>query len=120
MFENSTAFRLALKGLTVISNELADDSDPSALQIVGDGLVRDLQIRLDSPFFGNTVAHGPNGLESLTGVQTVDAASLDNLDAFAEALSKAEHNQKTAQEAAAARVLKHPRKRRPPRHPADA
>ena len=80
-----------LKGLTVVSNELADDSDPSALEVVGAGLVRDLQTRLDSAFFGNTVANGPSGLESLSGVQHVDAGSvLTDLDAFAEALSLAE------------------------------
>jgi hypothetical protein len=44
---------------------------PSALQVVGDGLVRDLQVRLDAAYFGNTVADGPNGLGSLTGVQHV-------------------------------------------------
>ncbi|MFG1931315.1 phage major capsid protein [Mycobacterium sp. NPDC048908] len=81
----------ALKGLTVISNELADDSDPSALDVVGQGLVRDLQVRLDAAFFGNTTPNGPNGLESLTDVQHVSAGSaLDNLDAFAEAISLAE------------------------------
>ena len=31
-----------LAGLVVISNELANDSSPAALQVVGDGLVRDL------------------------------------------------------------------------------
>ena len=31
-----------LAGLTVISNELAADSSPAALQVVDDGLVRDL------------------------------------------------------------------------------
>jgi HK97 family phage major capsid protein len=81
----------ALKGLTVVSNQLADDSDPSAMDVVGQGLVRDLQIRLDSAYFGNTTSHGPSGLESLAGVQHVDAGSaLENLDAFAEAISKAE------------------------------
>ena len=79
-----------LAGLTVVSNELADDSDPSALQVVGDGLVRDLQVRLDAAFFGDSVANGPSGLESLEDVQHVDGGFLDNLDAFAEAISKAE------------------------------
>ncbi|WP_273733361.1 phage major capsid protein [Mycolicibacterium septicum] len=80
----------ALKGLTVVSNELADDSDPSALDVVGQGLVRDLQTRLDQAFFGNTTPNGPDGLESLASVQYVDAGTLDNLDAFAEAISLAE------------------------------
>ena len=57
--EELVATPLKLAGLTVCSNELVEDSDPSALQIVGDGLVRDLQIRLDAAFFGNTPRTGP-------------------------------------------------------------
>ena len=79
-----------LAGLTICSNELVADSDPSALQVVGQGLVRDLQVRLDGAFFGNTVTNGPNGLGSLSSVQTVAGGSVADLDAFAEALSKAE------------------------------
>ena len=75
----------------MISNELVADSDPSALEVVGGGLAPDLQVRLDSAFFGNTVANGPNGLPSLADVQTVDAGStVADLDWAAEALSKAE------------------------------
>ena len=37
-----------LAALVVVSNELIADSDPSALQVVGDGLVRDVQVRLDA------------------------------------------------------------------------
>ena len=55
-----------LAGLTVISNELASDSSPAALSVVGDSLVRDLARKVDSAFFGNTVANGPSGLASLT------------------------------------------------------
>lgn len=81
----------ALKGLSVVSNELADDSDPSALDVVGQGLVRNLQSKLDAAFFGSSTPNGPDGLESLAGVQHVDAGSaLTNLDPFAEAISKAE------------------------------
>lgn len=54
-----------LAGLTIISAELADDSNPAALEVVGAGLVRDLQTRLDAAFFGNTTTNGPSGLESL-------------------------------------------------------
>jgi HK97 family phage major capsid protein len=79
-----------LAGLTVITNELAMDSSPAALQVVGDGLVRDLKRKLDSAFFGNTVANGPNGLGSLT-TTVIDAGdSWTNLDAFEGAKSAAE------------------------------
>jgi HK97 family phage major capsid protein len=82
---------LKLAGLTVCSNELVADSDPSALDIVGQGLVRDLQVRLDAAYFGSTTADGPNGIAHLTGAQHVDGGSaLTDLDPFAEALSLAE------------------------------
>jgi HK97 family phage major capsid protein len=68
-----------LAGLTVVSNELASDSDPSAMEVVGQGLARDLQLRLGSAFFGNTVTNGPSGLLSLNDFQEVDAASITNL-----------------------------------------
>lgn len=37
----------ALKGLTIITSELAEDSSPAAAQVVGDGLVRDLRRQVD-------------------------------------------------------------------------
>jgi HK97 family phage major capsid protein len=39
-----------LATLVVVSNELVSDSDLSALDVVGQGLTRDLQIRLDAAF----------------------------------------------------------------------
>ncbi|MBB2770547.1 UNVERIFIED_ORG: HK97 family phage major capsid protein [Mycolicibacterium obuense] len=80
-----------LKGLTVVSNELLHDSDPSALQVVGEGLVRDLRTKLDAAYFGDTVANGPDGIESLTDVQTTTLAFDGSLDVFAEAVSLAEN-----------------------------
>ena len=79
-----------LAGLTIISNELVNDSDPSALQVVGDGLVRDLRTRLDAAYFGTTVTDGPAGIEALAGVTTVTGGTIVDLDPFAEAISKAE------------------------------
>lgn len=79
-----------LAGLTVITNELAADSSPAALAVVGDGLVRDLKRKLDAAFFGNTVTNGPNGLGSLT-TTVIDAGDAwTNLDAFEGAKSAAE------------------------------
>lgn len=79
-----------LAGLTVISNELAADSSPAALQVVGDGLVRDLKRKLDAAYFGNTTTNGPSGLLSLT-TATVDAGDTwTNLDWAEEAKSAAE------------------------------
>jgi HK97 family phage major capsid protein len=81
---------LKLAGLSIVSSELMEDSDPSALEVVGSGLVRDLQLRLDSAYFGTVTANGPNGLGHLTGVTNIDGGTITDLDAFAEALSEAE------------------------------
>lgn len=76
--------------LTIISNELANDSSPEAAQVVGDSIARDIAKKLDAAFFTNTTANGPDGLESI-GYQLVNAGSVfDDLDAFAEGLSKSE------------------------------
>jgi HK97 family phage major capsid protein len=85
-----TAMKLA--ALVVLSNELIADTNPSALAVVGDSIVRDLAIKLDRAFFGNTVSNGPSGLDSLVGVQHVDGgmSGFTNLDAFAAAQSKLE------------------------------
>lgn len=80
-----------LKGLCVASNELVADSDPSALDVVGQGLVRDLRTKLDAAWLGNTVTNGPNGLESLTGVSETTLTFDGSLDVIAEAVSLSEN-----------------------------
>lgn len=58
-----------LAGLSVISNELANDSSPAALQVVGDGLVRDLIRATDLAFFGDPNSpEAPAGINALAGV----------------------------------------------------
>lgn len=79
-----------LAGLTVVTNELVADSDPSALEIVGAGLVRDLQTKLDAAYFTGTTSNGPSGIESVAYQLVGGGSSFVNLDAFAEALSMAE------------------------------
>ncbi|OBB44948.1 capsid protein [Mycobacterium sp. 852002-51961_SCH5331710] len=81
-----------LAGLTVVSNELASDSSPAALQIVGEGLVRDLRRKIDSAYWASaTPTNGPAGVGVLSGVSTVDAgASFANMDWAAEAASLVE------------------------------
>src|SRR6201999_4154086 len=79
-----------LAGLTVVSNELVADSDPSALEIVGAGLVRDLQVRLDAAFFDDITSNGPNGIQSINFQPVLIGGAFANLDPFAAALSKAE------------------------------
>ncbi len=78
-------------GLTIVSRELADDSDPAAANVVGAGLARDIARRVDEAFFGSALAPAPSGLGALSGVQTyVNASAFTNLDFAAEAISKAE------------------------------
>lgn len=80
-------------GLTIITNELAADSSPAAVGIVGDGLARDIAKKIDAAFFGSKGASTiqPAGLEDLLGVTDVDAgAAWANLDPFAEAIANAE------------------------------
>lgn len=81
-----------LAGLTVVTNELASDSSPAALSVVGDGLVRDLRRKIDAAYFaGATPTNGPAGIGVLSGVSTVDAgASFANLDWAEEAKSLVE------------------------------
>jgi HK97 family phage major capsid protein len=78
-------------GLTIISRELADDSNPAAAQVVGDGLARDIARRIDQAAFAGLSAPAPAGLSTLSGVSTyVNASAFANLDFAAEAISKAE------------------------------
>lgn len=78
-------------GLTIISRELADDSDPAAAQVVGNGLARDIARRIDQAAFAGLAAPAPAGLSTLSGIQTyVNASAYGNLDFAAEAISKAE------------------------------
>ena len=73
-----------------MSNELASDSSPAALGVVGDGLVRDLRRKIDSAYFGNTVTNGPSGLGSLTTSTATNGGSWATLDSFEAAKSAAE------------------------------
>jgi HK97 family phage major capsid protein len=97
-----------LAGLTVISNELAADSSPAALQVVGDGLVRDLKRKLDAAYFGNTTTNGPSGLLSVSSTAVDGGDTWTNLDWAEAAKSAAEtvHTTITAFVASPATALK--------------
>src|SRR5690606_2959055 len=78
-------------GLTIISRELADDSDPSAHTVIGEGLARDIARKVDAAFFGALAAPAPSGLGALAGTTPVAAGTaFADLDPFAEAMSEAE------------------------------
>lgn len=77
--------------LTIISQELADDSDPDAANVIGNGIARDLAKRIDQAAFAGLAAPAAPGLTTLSGVQTyVNAAAFQNLDFAAEVVSKLE------------------------------
>jgi HK97 family phage major capsid protein len=96
-----------LVALSIISSELAQDSSPAALQVVGDGIVRDVKRQLDASFFGNTTPQGPSGFGSLTTGVATNGGSWANLDSFEAAKANAEtlHSQVTSFVAAPATVL---------------
>lgn len=78
-------------GLTVVSSELAEDSNPQATQIVGDGLARSIARQVDAAFFGRLPAPAPGGLEAVPNVTTVTTGKKwANLDPFLEAIAQAE------------------------------
>jgi HK97 family phage major capsid protein len=74
-------------GLTQISTEAAEDTNPAAAEQVGNSLARSVAKRIDAAFFGNTVTNGPSGILSLTGVNVIDTGTVtfDTLDPFHEA-----------------------------------
>jgi HK97 family phage major capsid protein len=79
-----------LAALSIISSELANDSSPAALQVVGDGITRDVRRQLDASFFGSTTPQGPSGLGSLTTAVASNGGSWANLDSFEAAKANAE------------------------------
>ena len=79
-------------GLTLVSNELADDSDPAIATQIASALANQIAQAIDTAYFGNTTAKGPNGLLSLASTVVDPGASLSNLDPFIEARYAAEAN----------------------------
>ena len=80
-------------GLSIVSSELANDSNPAAAQLVGQGLARSIAGQIDAAFFGNLSTPAPSGLGSLTlpSANTIVAGvNPSNLDSFASAIAIAE------------------------------
>ncbi|WP_369055939.1 phage major capsid protein [Kineococcus terrestris] len=75
-----------IAALSVVSSELAADSSPDVVQAIGNGMARDIAVRLDQAYFGNLPAPAARGLGSITPT-VIDGASGTNLDAWATALS---------------------------------
>lgn len=75
-------------GLTLIGNELRDDSDPSVAEQIGKGLANQIARSIDAAYLANTTPKANDGLLSIA-YSTVDTgAGLTNLDPFIEARYK--------------------------------
>lgn len=77
-------------GLTLVSNELADDSDPAVANQIASALANQIAHAIDAAYFANTTAKGPNGLLSLASTAVDPGTSVANLDAFVSARYAAE------------------------------
>jgi HK97 family phage major capsid protein len=79
-------------GLTLLSNELVNDSDPAIASQVAHALARQISEAIDTAFFANTTSKGPNGLLSLsyTAVDTGTITAVASLDLFIDARFAAE------------------------------
>lgn len=77
-------------GLTVVSNQLAEDSDPAATAVIGDRLVQSLRRKIDTAFFAAATTNGPSGLGAIAPTQVYAGTAFGNLDPFLEAQVAAE------------------------------
>ena len=76
-------------GLTIITREMANDTDPAIAALIGDGIARNLAKTIDAAYFGSRGESTlpPEGLEDLENINTIDAGSAwANVDPFTEAL----------------------------------
>lgn len=90
-FQELTVTPAKFAGLTIVSRELADDSNPSATDQIGRSLARQIANSVDNALFNVLASPNPAGLAALTGISTVDApVAYVDLDPFEEALSKSE------------------------------
>ncbi|MGN9791242.1 phage major capsid protein [Streptomyces sp. OZ13] len=78
-------------GLTIVSRELADDSNPSAADQIGRSIARMIANSVDNALFNALASPNPSGFASLTGISAVSApVAYTNLDPFEEAVSLSE------------------------------
>ncbi|MBU8808070.1 phage major capsid protein [Mycolicibacterium goodii] len=78
-------------GITSVSNELVDDSDPAMDELIGKGLANQIARAMDGAYLAQTTAKGPDGLLSVAYTSVdVPGGTLVNLDPFYEARFDAE------------------------------
>lgn len=90
-FDEQVVTPVKFAGLTIVSRELADDSNPSATDQISRSIARQIANSVDNALFNALAAPNPSGFASLTGISTVSApAAYANLDPFEEAVSLSE------------------------------
>lgn len=81
-----------LGAVSVVSQELAQDSSPEASRLIGQRLVNSLRKKVDGAWLANTTPNAPNGLGSLAVTDIyAGAAGFTNVDPFLEALAAVEN-----------------------------
>ncbi|MGI8310348.1 phage major capsid protein [Saccharopolyspora hattusasensis] len=75
-------------GLTVLSRELATDSDPAAAEMTGESLARSLRRTLDTAYLTDPGTGIPSvGVLTTPGIQTWAMTALSNLDVISDAVN---------------------------------
>lgn len=77
-------------GISLLSNELKDDSNPEVATMLGAGLSNQIGRSVDAAYLGNTTTKGPNGLLSIDYTPVDTGSALTNLDPFVTARYAAE------------------------------
>ncbi|GAA1485922.1 hypothetical protein GCM10009625_27260 [Brachybacterium fresconis] len=86
-----TVIPTKVAGLVPTSRELANDSNPGAMDIVGRSLARAIRDQIDAAFTGDLAAPAPSGLASLTdGINVIESGPLTDLDPIYEARAAVE------------------------------
>nr|WP_301130132.1 phage major capsid protein [Streptomyces cacaoi] len=92
-FDELAVTPVKFAGLSIVSRELIDDSSPSASEVVGRSIARQISESVDKALLNPQAGINPQGLADLDGISTVDAgATLTDLDPFQAALATSERN----------------------------
>ncbi|CAN5579271.1 hypothetical protein BH09ACT8_BH09ACT8_27200 [soil metagenome] len=85
-----TCTPLKVGGITTLSNEIKNDTDPEIADAAAAGLANDIAHKIDAAFFADTTPKANDGLLSVAS-QTVDTgAAITNEDPFIDAIFAAE------------------------------
>lgn len=108
-FTGLTAIPRKIAVLNQISNELIEDSNPDALELLQYQLTRSIALKADLGFYeGSGTAPEIRGLKNVTGIQSVsmgvNGAAFTNLDPFADAIGALE-----IENSKASAIVLHPR-----------